>query len=31
MIQGHFGSKGEPFFEIELIDADGLLSLWMPY
>ena len=23
MIQGYFGSKGEPFFEIELISADG--------
>ncbi len=25
MIQGEFGSKGEPFFEIELISADGLI------
>ena len=25
MIQGQFGSKGEPFFEIELIGADGLI------
>jgi predicted aspartyl protease len=23
MIQGQFGGKGEPFFEIELISADG--------
>jgi len=23
MIQGYFGSKGEMFFEIELIAADG--------
>ena len=25
MIQGQFGSKGEPFFEIELIGADGFV------
>ena len=25
MIQGRFGSKGEPFFEIELIGTDGLI------
>ncbi|MGK7875849.1 MAG: aspartyl protease [Xenococcaceae cyanobacterium] len=25
MIQGEFGSKGEPFFEIELIGADGFI------
>ena len=27
MIQGYFGSKGELFFEIELIAADGSIII----